>query len=92
MFIRDNGLHCIALEERPFPQPGIVNETTDITSIAANANLAEAEHVVDDSSSMFDKLRGAMSGGNTSLFEPLQSALDHLVKLGYSNVSSLELT
>ena len=45
-----------------------------------------------DANSVFDKLRGAMDGGDASLFGPIQIALDDLVKIGHSKVSSLDLT
>ena len=37
--------------------------------------------VIYDPNSVFDKLRGAMDGGDTSLFAPLQIALDELVRV-----------
>jgi len=62
--------------------------------IASQAVIApiQAAPVVGDSKSVFDELRGAMDSGDTSLFKPLQIALDELVNICHSKVSSLELT
>ena len=55
-------------------------------------SVTEAAPIVDESNSVFYKLRSAMKSGNTNLFEPLQIGLDDLVKMGHSKVSSLGLT
>ena len=91
MFIHENGLHFIAFTECPARQAGIVDETGDIISIAGNATLTGAGPVVDNSNSAVHKLQGAMDSGDTNLSEPLNIALDDLVKIGHSKVSSLDL-
>jgi len=66
-----------------------ISTTPSAVEIANQSVIApiQASPVFGDSNSVFEELRGAMSGGNTSLFEPLQSALVDLVKVGLSEVS-----
>jgi len=70
-----------------------ISTTSSVISITGQPTIApiQAAPVVGDSNSFFDKLRGAMDGGDTNLFEPLQISLDELVKMGHSKVSSLDL-
>jgi len=77
------------------PAATLDHEVSTVNSgIASQAAIApiQAVPVVGDTNSVFDELRGAMDSGDTNLFEPLQIALDHLVKVGHSEVSSLDLT
>jgi len=71
-----------------------ISTTSSAIVLASQAAIApiQTEPVVGDTNSVFDKLRGAMKDDKQNLFEPLQVALAHLVEVGHSKVSSLDLT
>jgi len=83
--------HCSSRESAVAHDHELSTMNGLIESQAVTAPIRAAP-VVDDSNSVFDKLRGAMKGGDTNLFALLHIALAHLVKMGHSKVSSLDLT